>query len=93
MSITLDSVVLRKDNGLMGGEMGNETVLMDMNTGDYLGLNSVGSSIWKILVAPTKVADICNQLQSEYDIDDATCQAETLKYLSMLETENMLEIQ
>lgn len=92
MSITLDSIVLRKDNGLMGGEMGDETVLMDMNTGDYLGLNSVGSSIWKILVSPTKVADICSQLQNEYEIDDATCQAETLKYLEVLATENMLEI-
>ena len=93
MSITLESVVFRKDNGLMGGEMGNETVLMDMNTGDYLGLNSVGSSIWKILAAPTKVAEICNQLQAEYEIDDETCQAETLKYLSMLEKENMLDVQ
>ena len=93
MSITLDSVVLRKENGLMGGEMGNETVLMDMNTGDYLGLNSVGSSIWKILTAPTKVSNICEQLQAEYDIDDKTCQVETLKYLGMLEVENMLEIQ
>ena len=92
MSITLDNVVLRKDNGLMGGEMGNETVLMDMNTGDYLGLNSVGSSIWKIIVDPIKVTDICNQLQEEYDIDDATCQTETLNYLEMLEKENMLEI-
>jgi hypothetical protein len=93
MSITLDSVVLRKDNGLMGGEMGNETVLMDMNTGDYLGLNSVGSSIWKIVAAPTKVTNICEQLKEEYDIDDKTCQEETLKYLEMLNTENMLEIQ
>ena len=92
MSITLDSVVLRKDSGLMGGEMGNETVLMDMNTGDYLGLNSVGSSIWKMLATPTKVADICGQLQTEYDIDDATCQAETLKYLGTLDEENILEI-
>ena len=93
MSITLDSIVLRKDNGLMGGEMGDETVLMDMNTGDYLGLNSVGSSIWKIVAAPTKVTNICEQLKEEYDIDDKTCQEETLKYLEMLNTENMLEIQ
>jgi hypothetical protein len=93
MSITLDSIVLRKDNGLMGGEMGDETVLMDMNTGDYLGLNSVGSSIWKIVVTPTKVTDICTQLQTEYSIDDETCKAETLKYLKMLEKENMLEVQ
>jgi hypothetical protein len=92
-SITLDSIVLRKENNLMGGEMGNETVLMDMNTGDYIGLNSVGTSIWKLVATPSKVADICAQLQEEYNVDAETCQVETLKYLEMLQSEKILDIQ
>ena len=93
MSITLDSIIKRKDDGLMGGEMGDETVLMDMNTGDYLGLNGVGSSIWKQIQTPKKVADICTSLQEEYEVDAATCQTQTLKYLHSLLEENMVEVQ
>jgi hypothetical protein len=91
-TISLDSTVVRKDNNLMGGEMGNETVLMDMNSGDYLGLNEVGSSIWKIIVEPKSVSEICTELMEKYDVDAPTCEAETLKYLNQLVTENMLTV-
>ncbi len=88
----MDSVVSRQDTNLMGGEMGNETVMMDMTSGDYLGLNEVGSSIWKIIAQPTSVADICAQLMAEYEVDKSTCQMATLTYLNDLRKENMLKI-
>jgi hypothetical protein len=91
-TISLDSTIVRKDNNLMGGEMGNETVLMDMNSGDYLGLNEVGSSIWKIIVEPKSVSEICTALMEKYDVDAPTCEAETLKYLSQLVAENMITV-
>ena len=91
-TISLESTVVRKDNNLMGGEMGKETVLMDMNSGDYLGLNEVGSSIWKIIVEPKSVSEICSTLMEQYDVDAATCEAETLKYLNQLVTENMITV-
>lgn len=91
-AISLESTVVRKDENLMGGEMGNETVLMDMASGDYLGLNEVGSSIWKIIAKPISVSEVCSALMEKYDIDAATCQAETLKYLNQLVAENMITV-
>ena len=93
MKITLETTISRNDQSLMGGEMGDETVLMNLNTGDYLGLNSVGSSIWRIIQQPITIADICTQLQNEYQIDTATCQSETIKYINILLAENMIKIQ
>jgi hypothetical protein len=90
--LTMESVVTRQDGNLMGGEMGNETVMMDMTSGDYLGLNEVGTSIWKMIAQPTKVSDICAQLMNEYKVDSSTCKMATLTYLEDLRKENMLVV-
>ncbi|MGB0862134.1 MAG: lasso peptide biosynthesis PqqD family chaperone [Saprospiraceae bacterium] len=92
-TISLKSTVVRKDDNLMGGEMGNETVLMDMSSGDYLGLNQVGSSIWNMIVKPITVSDICDSLMEKYEVDTKTCETETLKYLNQLVAENMINVQ
>lgn len=91
-SIQITDTVIRKDASLMGGEMGNETVMMDMNTGDYFGLNEVGSEIWKLIAQPIKVSAIRDHLMGIYTIDQTNCEAETLKHLEELATENMLDI-
>ena len=92
-AISLNNIVTRNDGNLMGGEMGDETVMMDMTSGDYLGLNGVGTSIWKIIEQTTKVSDIVNKLMGEYEVDQATCETETLKYLNELAKENLIIIQ
>ena len=93
MTITKNSTITRQDGDLMGGEMGAETVLMNMNTGDYIGLNDVGTDIWKIIEQPTRVSDIISQLMEMYQVDAETCEAGTMKYLEQLDAESMIAIE
>ncbi len=91
-SIQISDTVMRKDASFMGGEMGNETVMMDMNTGDYFGLNEVGTEIWNLIVQPTQVSAIRDHLMGIYTIDQQSCEAKTLEYLQELANENMVEV-
>lgn len=90
MEISKQTVIQRQMRNLMGGEMGNETVMMDMNTGDYLGLNEVGTSIWKHIEQPIAFGALCARLMDEYDVDADTCAQQTRDYLLQLAQENMV---
>lgn len=90
MEIAKETVIQRQMRNLMGGEMGNETVMMDMDTGDYLGLNEVGTSIWKLIEQPITFEALCAQLMTEYDVDAETCALHTRDYLLKLAQENMV---
>lgn len=93
MEISKDTIIQRQMRNLMGGEMGNETVMMDMDTGDYLGLNEVGTSIWKHIEQPISFEALCEKLMQEYDVDADTCARETQAYLLKLAQENMVNLE
>ena len=71
----------RKDDRYLSNPVGEEIVLLNLDTGDYLGLNRVAASIWRLLERPIHLVDLEHALMSEYDTDLQTCRDETLAFL------------
>ena len=88
--ITLESIV-RRSSDVMASQVDNELVMMDIEHGMYYALNPVGADIWNRLAEPQKVADLCAQLQGEYDVDQATCEADVLAVLNDMAGEGLLQ--
>jgi DNA-binding CsgD family transcriptional regulator len=52
---------------VMARQVGDETVLLDLASGNYFGLDEVGARIWQLLVDGKAPAEICEILLVEYD--------------------------
>lgn len=92
MSITLESVISRNESNFLANPVGEEIIILNMETGDYLGLNAVGASIWDQIQEPRTVQHIIDKLIAEYDIDSNTCTTETLSYLVKINQLGLLKI-
>jgi len=92
MSITLESVISRNESNFLANPVGEEIIILNMETGDYLGLNAVGASIWEQLQESRTVQQIIDKLMIEYDIDSETCSTETLSYLVKIDQLGLLKI-
>lgn len=79
-----NALIQRKDERFMTNPVGDECVLLNLETGDYLGFNRVGTSIWQLLENPIRLSDLENQLMSVYDSDITTCREETRAFLSRI---------
>lgn len=88
-SISLESVV-RRSSDVMASQVDNELVMMDVERGMYYALNPVGADIWERLAEPQKVADLCAQLMQQYDVDQATCEADVLAVLNDMAENGLL---
>jgi hypothetical protein len=85
-----ETLVTRNDQQFIISQIGDEVVMMDVNNGVYIGMNSVGSNIWKLLAEAVSVKDIVASLTNQYDVNPAQCEAETLTYLQQMLEQNML---
>ncbi|MGB8600667.1 MAG: PqqD family protein [Rhizomicrobium sp.] len=47
--------------------IGDEIVLMSVQTGKYYGLDPIGADIWQRMLAPVCVAALCAGLADTYD--------------------------
>lgn len=87
-----DSIIQRNDSKYLANSIGNETVLMNIETGDYLGINGVGTDIWNILNSPLKLEDLINEITKLYDVSEEECTAQVNTFLDSMLQQNMLTI-
>jgi hypothetical protein len=78
----------RNEGNFLISQLGQELVLMDTKTGDYLGINAVGTHIWNSKSAQELVTDLI----SRFEVTEAQCQAEVEHFLSDLEKRKMVSL-
>ncbi|MCL6730140.1 PqqD family protein [Sphingomonas hankyongi] len=70
--------------------MGSETVLLQVKSGIYYGLDEVGTRIWTGLQAGLKPSEICEKIAGEFDIPVATIEADARAFLEELKAHEII---
>jgi hypothetical protein len=93
MVLNIASVLERNEKDFLANAVGEEMVIMEIKSGNYIGLNPVGAHIWKLLDKPATVSTLVGQLMQVYNVDEDTCLSQTLEYLVKMHTYGMVQIQ
>jgi hypothetical protein len=72
-------------------KIGDEVVMLDMDSGFYFGLNSVASIIWGMLEKSTSFEEVINELMKEYNVDRQTCENDTRSFWVQLLERNIIK--
>ena len=57
-------------------DMDGETVFLSLASGEYYGVDDVGSRMWQVLEASTDVETAATQLLREFRVDEETLRAD-----------------
>ena len=88
-----DNTILSRRAGLMTADMNGSAVMMDIMSGKYYNLGSVGGRIWELLEEPMTVSALVEKLTAEYDVSAELCLADILPFLTKLLERGLLEQQ
>ena len=69
---------------VLSREIQNETVLLDLKTEHYFGLDAVGSRIWQLIGDGVSVQVMIAVLAAEYDVTDETLTRDLERFLGDL---------
>ena len=72
--------------------LAGESVILNLRSGTYYGLNEVGSSIWQRIQHPITILHLCNEITNEFEVDSETCEFEVLRVLSEMIDAQLVEI-
>lgn len=89
--ITLATTV-KQSNKILVQNLDEDTVMANIDSGYYYGVNQTSKRIWEMIETPMKITDVCNSLQQEYDVDAATCESQVLALVNELAREGLVEI-
>ena len=69
----------------------DEAVLLDLKEGFYFGLNDVGSRIWTLVGEEKSMAEICDQLLTEYDVSREELESHVTALVKELLSKGLIE--
>ncbi|TYL36442.1 PqqD family protein [Natronococcus pandeyae] len=68
-----------------------EEVILHLDSNTYFGLNEVGTRIWELVQEPRTVAEVCDAIVTEYDVDPARCESDVRVFLDRLAEADLIE--
>ena len=66
-------------------KVSEETVLLDLESENYFGLDEVGTRIWQLIKETNELQSIFDTLLEEYDISEARLQLDLTTLLTEIE--------
>ena len=89
--MTLDDAVSIPDD-VLARQVGDETVILDLASGRYFGLDPVGARIWQLLSEGKRPSAVRDALVAEYQVTAPQAEEDLLRLLGQLQAEGLVRL-
>jgi len=71
-------------------ELSGETVLLNLESGVYYGLDAVGTRIWQLILQGCTIANVCDTMIKEYDVERDVLHADVMRLVGELREQGIV---
>lgn len=72
--------------------LGEESVILNLKSSVYYGINPVGASIWKLLQRQRSVSELRDAVLGEYEVELERCERDLLDLLEKMRAEGLIRV-
>ena len=83
---------VQRNKEMVTSNIDGEIVMMSVESGEYYGLDEIGSRIWEIIENKIKVDELITRLLDEFEVDKTICENDTLDFLNELLSKNLISL-
>jgi Coenzyme PQQ synthesis protein D (PqqD) len=70
--------------------VGGETMLLDLASGTYFGLDDIGGKIWDLIERGSSLAQVCNAIEQDYAVEREVLEQDVLKLAAELAEKQLI---
>jgi hypothetical protein len=70
--------------------LGSESVILNLDSGVYFGLDEIGTRIWQLL-EEQDVRGVCESLRVDYDVSPQRVEADVIAFVDHLSAKGLVE--
>lgn len=78
--------------GVLVRELQGESVLLNLESESYFGLDEVGTRMWAALTTTDSAAAACEALLAEYDVPPEQLRADLAEFIAMLAEAGLVRV-
>jgi hypothetical protein len=84
--------MISRRSDMLQAEVAGELVALNVDQGACYGFNPTATRVWALLAEPRSLAQLCDLLTQEYEVDRAACERDVAALLRTLEADGLVEI-
>ena len=77
---------------VMARQVGNESVILDLSSGTYYGLDPVGARIWQLMTEGQTLAQVCETMLAEYEVTREAIERDVLALVQTLADKQLVGV-
>jgi hypothetical protein len=77
---------------VMARQVSDETVILDLASGTYYGLDPVGAHIWQLMGEGKTLGEICDTMLDEYDVTREALERDVINLADKLHEQKLISI-
>jgi hypothetical protein len=87
-----NSTIIEASKEIVSNMIDNEIVMMNPNKRLYIGLNRIGTEIWKSIQTETTIENLLRSILDKYDVPESKCEQETKKFILKLKDNGLVDL-
>ncbi|PID41213.1 MAG: PqqD family protein [Proteobacteria bacterium] len=88
---SLGAVTIRRAKDAISTELDGETIILNIETGVYNGLDQVGTTVWKQIEEPTTFDQLVSVILDEYKVNRRQCIDDLCSFLTDMLENKLIE--
>jgi hypothetical protein len=76
----------------VSSDLDGETIVLNLASGQYFGLEGVGGDVWELLQKPTTIQAVCAEIQQRYTVEPQACEADVTTLVVELLHEGLAKV-
>lgn len=84
-----DTILVAAENQV-SCDVDNEAALLNLTTGVYYGLDTMGAYIWQLVQSPTTIGELRARLLAEYQVDEEVLQRDLFTFVNEMVAAGLL---
>ena len=85
------SLQVKPSEDVVWRNLQGESVLLDLKSGVYFGLDAVGTRIWTLLQDHRDLQAVLQELLGEYEVSEETCARDLMDLVSAMEEKGLVQ--
>lgn len=92
-AVTIEqTTTLRRKAAVVGADVADDAILLDIDTGYFFQLNVTGAKIWAFVEQPQTLGALTDHMAASYKVDGETCRSDVAEFVADLIDRGVLEI-
>ena len=79
-----DTTMLRRKAAVVGADVADDAILLDIDSGYFFQLNRTGAKIWAFVEEPQTLGALTDHMAASYKVDSDTCRSDVAEFVADL---------